>query len=303
MILGLDIGGTNTRFGLVGEDFSLSAPCRVMKSAEFACAENPFRKLAAILKEYLSIAGFPLPEMISAGVPATVYRDFNTVFCAPNLKNAEGEPVFDNLPVGDLLAEMGIPVVVNKDVNNLLACDMMENRLSGTIVGCYIGTGFGTSVCIDGRFVYGKNGFAMDAGHVSIYGQKGICGCGKAGCVETIASGAALNRLRIKYYPEVSAEELFLNHASEPVLADFVEACAQLPAILLTCFDPDAVILGGGVLEMPGFPKEQLKERILSYTGRAVASEPPRFLNAPYSPERGVIGAACFAKSFYGKRE
>ena len=300
MILGLDIGGTNTRFALTDENGSLFTACRVMESAVFANAENPFQKLASILKEYIIEAGSPPVEIISAGVPATVSKDFRTVFCAPNLKNAAGKPVFDGLPVADLLsAEMGIPVLVNKDVNNLLACDMVLNHLNGTVVGCYIGTGFGTSVCIDGRFVYGKNGFAMDVGHVSILGQDGLCGCGKMGCVETFASGTALNRLRREYYPNIPGEELFLHHSSDPPISAFVEGCAQLPAFLITCFDPDFVILGGGVLEMPGFPKERLKDFILHYTGRAVASDPPHFIEDTRCPERGVIGAACFAKSFY----
>ncbi|MBQ5522128.1 MAG: ROK family protein [Oscillospiraceae bacterium] len=302
MILGLDIGGTNTRFALTDEDGSLFTACRVIKSAQFADAERPFQKLASILKEYIQQAGSPSVEMISAGVPATVSKDFRTVFCAPNLKSVEGKPVFDGLPVADLLsAEMGIPVLVNKDVNNLLACDMVLNHLAGTVVGCYIGTGFGTSVCIDGRFVYGKNGFAMDVGHVSILGQRGICGCGKEGCIETFASGSALNRLRREYYQEVPGEELFLRHASDSPVSAFVEACAQLPAFLLTCFDPDYVVLGGGVLEMPGFPMEKLKDLILHYTGKAVASDPPCFIEDARCPERGVIGAACFARAYYGQ--
>ncbi len=313
MILGVDMGGTNTRIGLVSESFQLACPCRVVSSREFAWDPQPVRKLGRILMDYLtdclvSLRREPeyahsLVSMIAISAPASVSNDFCTIYQAPNLKDASGIPIFDGVALGSLLErETGIPVCVNKDVNYLLYYDRMKFQLGGTVVGCYIGTGFGSAVSIDGKMLYGAHGFAMDCGHLPLFHREELCGCGKQGCVETASSGIVLGRIREQYYPETPFAKLFTEHRREQPLTEFIQNCAYAPATLLSVFDPDALVLGGGVIEMENFPRDLLEQEILKLTERAIAEQKPKFCYAEHLPERGVIGAACFAAEIERER-
>jgi len=298
MILGVDMGGTNTRIGLVNEEMRLAGPCRVVPSRSFAKAPDTMAAFWQLLEDTLDHAGVKTEAVrrISVGVPASVCGDLRTIFCAPNLVDASGKLVFENYPFAEELERLcGIPTLVNKDVNNLLCYDIHENDLKGTVVGCYIGTGVGGAVSIDGKLLLGRNGVAMDIGHLPLFHSNKRCGCGKRGCAETEISGSSFLRLFQKCYPKENFSEAFSRHGEDPVIEGYVRDCAHVPAILATVFNPSAIVLGGGVLEMEGFPRRVLEEKILEVTANAVASNPPRFVYADRLPERGVIGAALFA--------
>ena len=294
MYLGIDFGGTNLRMGKVGTGAKLLKPCTVIPSRLVAEDRRPVKALAQMIKDCL--AGDSC-SAVSIGMPASVSDDFCTVLQAPNVKSREGKPVFDHMPLGDLLSEeLGIQVYVNKDVNNLLYYDMYSYGSRGTVIGCYIGTGIGSAVSFDGNIMYGSHGLAMDCGHISMFRVNKICGCGKAGCAETVGSGTALARLRAEKFPQVGFDELYTDTDIADEMSRYLKDCAYLPAMLLTVFDPDLLILGGGVTEAAGFPRERFITEMLALTEHGIAAEPPRICWSERMPERGVIGAAIFAE-------
>ena len=314
MILGVDMGGTHTRIGLVDESLLtgmkpendrfaleglLEKPCRVYPSKLLALTEDPAFDLWQVILAYLQDVGERNEkiDMISIGTPASVCADLETIYCAPNLSRDDGRLVFENYNLSaELKKYCSCPVLVNKDVNNLLCYDLLDHHLGdSTVVACYIGTGVGGAVSIRGEIMLGDNGFAMDIGHMPLFHGTKRCGCGKTGCVETEVSGSFLRKMAAAAYPGESLSGLFERHKEERLVQGYVENCALVPAILATVFDPSAIVLGGGVMEASDFPKELLEKEILRQTGRAVASAAPRFVYADCLPERGVIGAALFA--------
>lgn len=273
--------------------------CLVFPSRGFAEAPDPIEAFWDMIRGFMNGTGVE-PQalrLISVGVPASVCGDLRTIFCAPNLKDTQGKLMFENYPFAERLERIcGIPTLVNKDVNNLLCYDIHENDLKGIVVGCYIGTGVGGAVSIDGKLLLGQDGVAMDIRHLPLFHGLKRCGCGKRGCAESEIAGRVFLRLIKRCYPREDPSMAFVLHGNESVIESFVRDCAYVPAILATMFNPSALVLGGGVLEMEGFPKRMLEASILSQTANVVASKPPRFVYAERRPERGVIGAAIFAR-------
>lgn len=184
VVLGFDIGGTNLRLGLVTPDNRLIEPHKTESSPLFAGAD-PMHRFGDYLAAYLAGAlGGRTLCAISGGFPSTVSANRRTVISTTNI------PALQNLLVADDLARFGVPVVVDRDTNNLLRFDLADHQLprSGIVIGCYIGTGLGNAIAINGRMLVGRHGVAGELGHVPVHGNSRICGCGNRGCVETVQS-------------------------------------------------------------------------------------------------------------------
>jgi allose kinase len=296
VVLGFDIGGTNLRLGLVTADNRLVEPHKTRSAPLFAAAGprsgHPLERFGDYLTDYLARAlqGREL-RAISGGFPSTVSADRRTVISTTNL------PALENLPVADLLAGFGVPVLVDRDVNNLLRYDLVDHQLprDGIVVGCYIGTGLGNAIAINGRILVGRHGVAGELGHMPVHGESRLCGCGNRGCVEAVASGRALQEGLLAAGATASIGEVF-THCGE---ADFVQRvlvhAAEAVATEINILDPEAVILGGGVVQMKGFPRERFEALVRNFTRKPLPAEDTRFLYSRNGHHNGVMGAGLAA--------
>lgn len=298
-VLGLDIGGTHMRIGII-DDQKRAHHVRVVSSDILTKHSDIIADLSQYIDEYLTELGETVAA-ISIGVPSAVAGDYKTVVLAPNLKDKNGGYVMKNLDLATPLAErFQIPVLVDKDTDFLLSYDryaMKLEHVNGIVAG-YIGTGFGGSVFFDGKFLKGKNGVAMDIGHIPFYHSGELCNCGKIGCVEAHASGNVLQNIWKQHFTDTSFTDIFTRHREEQVIREFVYCCALPFATMATIFSPDVMIAGGGVLEMVDFPKQYFEKCIREQTGRAVAEAG---INVRYSAvvkEKGIIGAAICADMY-----
>lgn len=298
VIIGIDLGGTRLRIGAVTPDNQMTAPS-VLKSEIVANAENPVGKLCEIIADYKEENRIRNVEAISIGVPSSVENDKETVICTTNIRNRAGEAVFQHMNLAEGIREyFQIPVFVNNDVNNIMLYDIAANHLEQqkVVVGIYIGTGVGASVVVDGKPLEGKNGAQMDLGHIPYFGGDIPCSCGKTGCCECYASGWRLQKIREEFYPDTEIRDLFRLHGNEKPLQDFVKACAHVYALMATIFNPDTVIVGGGVPEMEDFPREEFERAVNESTGKDVMSYGFDYLYSREYVGKGVIGAAVFAR-------
>jgi allose kinase len=297
-IIGIDLGGTNLRIGTVDEENRVHS-FRRRDSERIAQAKDPMVELNRTIEEYIKESGIADVKAISIGVPSSVANDKKTVICTTNIRNAFDEPVFKNRNIAkDIEAWFHVPVFVNHDTNNILLYDMMSHHLpeDSVVVGIYIGTGVGAAVCIGGRMLEGKDGAAMDVGHIPFYNGKALCSCGKKGCCECYASGWRLQEIRRDYFPETPIKELFIKHGNTRPIREFIYSCAQIFAIMATIFNPEAMIAGGGVMEMEGFPRKQFERAVNENTGRDVMSYGFQYLYSEDIDSKGVVGAALFAR-------
>lgn len=103
---------------------------------------------------------------------------------------------------------------------------------------------------------------AGELGHITWGMMKSECGCGNCGCLETTCSGLALRRWYDSTPREFELSELFLYAAGQPFIVQFMQRTAKAIATSINLFDPHAIVLGGGVMDMPGFPLETLIRQI-----------------------------------------
>ncbi|WP_346906652.1 allose kinase [Faecalicatena orotica] len=302
VIIGIDLGGTNLRIGAVTPDNEMLSPS-VIKSSAVAYADKPIEKICEIIADYIEKNHIRKVEAISIGVPSSVENDKETVICTTNIRNQEGEAVFSHTNMAEgIRAYFKVPVFINNDVNNILLYDIAANHLEKqkVVVGIYIGTGVGSSVVIDGKPLEGKNGAELDIGHIPYFGGDVRCSCGKTGCCECYASGWRLQELRRQYYPDTEIQDMFTKHKDEKPIKDFIQACAYIYAVMATIFNPDTIIVGGGVPEMADFPREEFEKAVNENTGRDVMAYGFDYLYSKEFVGKGVIGAAVFARQRLG---
>ena len=288
--LGIDIGGTHLRIGFAdrrGDVYDVEK-----HSSGILLSPDPVQTLADFAADY--IARYGRQKEIAAacvGFPATVNKSGDTVLNAPSLKGFDGVNVKRPLEVA-----LGCPVYVEKDVNLLLLCDLCEQGIEAEdVVGVYVGTGLGNAMMIGTKLLRGHHGVAGELGHIP-FGDDGTrCGCGNEGCSEGLVAGKYLAHLNEKCYPRTHIGELFLRHGADKVLTEYTERLARTIAAEVNILDPECLILGGGVLAMQGFPREELCRRILAHVRKPLPHDGLKILFSQNADRCGVIGAGIYA--------
>ena len=288
-IVCLDIGGTNCRIGLVDENLQLS---RRDNYSTAALSEKGFaNELVRRLRAYLAASGGFRIRAISLGVPATVDLDRRVALQASNIEGLE------KLPICDLLEkELGLPTYLEKDVNLLLLYDIesLKPESRNILIGIYFGTGIGNSIYLNGKLLAGRNGVSGELGHVPQLNAHTHCGCGNENCLETLGGGKRLAELAETAFSGTPIKELYLRHAAHPLIREQVEAMAVAVATEVNILDPDCVILGGGLLQMPGFPRAFFEEKIKAYTRKPYPAENLSLLYSRPDQDNGILGAGIY---------
>lgn len=252
----VDIGGTNLRFGRVDQSGRGEALATV---AAGCLASEPVAVLAGHIAD-LSAARAFTPSGIVVGIPGPLDAARRTVIDAPNI------PPLHGLALADQLAQLsGVPVWLEHDGALLLLGEQAAGSATGhdLVLGVFFGTGIGSAFLKGGQPQKGGD-FAMQLGHIPVRGDGRFCPCGGTDCIEAYASGLALSALARQY--SVPIDRLFTDRLTSPgldaALTVFVEDQA-LPIVTgLTLFDPDVTVIGGGVIEMAGFPLDKLYDAV-----------------------------------------
>lgn len=290
-VIGIDIGGTHFRIGVVDDTLQVTHFARLGVKEVFT-SRDPLADLGDYLAAYIHRANIA-PEAIVMGFPATVDKARSTVLQAPNL------PFMENLPVKAVLSQrLGVPVLVERDVNLSLYYDRMHFGLeqSEVLVGIYFGTGIGNAVMIGDRLLLGKNGTAAELGHIPVDGCTIPCGCGNVGCMENLAGGKYLAQVQKNHFPQTPIDALFARHGHTPQVAQMLRYMAMTIATEVNIFDPDCVLIGGGIPAMEGFPWDELVAQTLRYTRKPYPAENLQLIHAADFPEKAVLGAALYAR-------
>lgn len=194
--VGIDLGGTNTVFGFVDREGNILAEGR-MKTSEY----DEIEVFIAALYEKINVAeqkigkGF---EVIGYGIGAPM-GNINK----GTIEHAASLPWKGIVPFSDIFHEhTDLPVIVTNDANAAAVGEMIYGGAKGmkNFVVITLGTGLGSGFVIDGKLVYGQDGFAGEIGHTAIRpGESNReCGCGRKGCLETYVSATGLKRSLLK---------------------------------------------------------------------------------------------------------
>ncbi|MBI1861033.1 MAG: ROK family protein [Deltaproteobacteria bacterium] len=188
----------------------------------------------------------PKPPFFSIGIgcAGTVHPITGVVVNSPNFLD------WTNVPLADWVrADTTLPTRVLNDANSATVAEWKLGAARGfhNVILLAFGTGIGGGIIIDGKLFTGSTGTGAELGHITIRYDGIPCNCGNTGCFERYCSASALKRL----FPDVSAEEIFTQAPKNPTyreaLDDFLNALSIAITGLANAFDPDCILIGGGL--------------------------------------------------------
>ena len=236
--IGIDIGGTNTKIGLVDREGNFRAE-NAIPTAEYIEIEDYIDALTEAINESLkSVTENYVLKGIGIGAPNGNYYNGSIEF-APNL-NWKGK-----VPLAELLNKnFRVPILLTNDANAAAIGEMIYGAAKGLndFIMITLGTGLGSGIVVNGKLVYGHDGFAGEIGH-TIYDPNGrVCGCGRKGCLETYASATGITKTALEKNNEASLlRKLPVAEISSKAIH---EAAKKGDKLALDCFDYTARILG-----------------------------------------------------------
>lgn len=305
--IGVDVGGTKTAAVLIDDSGRLLDRIQVQTPKE---AER-FIDAAADAIEKLRT-----DRLAGAGVGlAGLVRWPEGVFAwGPHVPGT-------NVPAREMLTErLGVPVIVDNDANLTAYAEATAGAGRGHdhILLVTLGTGIGAAVVTEG-FIYRGASFAGEFGHMTMVQGGPLCACGRRGCWETLASGPALARLAreavaleprsafARRHPEPTSEDVIdaLQHR-DPTAHALVEQVGRAFGLgisnLVTAFDPDVVIVGGGLGTVGESLIEPARRALQENLHGAPHRIAPPLVVAELGRDAGAMGGALLAKDTLEKK-
>ena len=268
--IGVDIGGTNLRVGVVD---ALEIVHETRSHADFAniCKTNSadiaWQEIIATTSAVLNtvLAQYPAVASIGIGFPGFINPQNGHVAQSPNL------PGLLNVDLaGDLSKKINRPVIVENDA--LAAAfgeyQLMKIPVNEGLIYMGLGTGVGGGLIQSGHAIVGEHGYAMEVGHIITTPNGRLCGCGNHGCLEQYASATGIS----KSYEELAGEHLAAheiaalaaqgNANAQQAYEIAAKALAQSLAHILKVLDVKRVVIGGGVSQAWGLMEASFNQQL-----------------------------------------
>ncbi len=318
--IGVDIGGTNIKAGVVDEVGNIVGEAELPTGAERP-QEVVFGDIVEAVRRAILAAGVPRRELLAAGVgcPGTVIPSSGVVVYNNNLG-------WKDFPLGKLLSDtLSLPVRVENDANAAALGEVCAGSAKGASSAMILtlGTGVGSGFVVDGRIWTGWNSAASEFGHMVIVKGGRLCTCGRRGCLEAYASATgliAMTREAMAAHPESAMNALaqadgrigghtsFVaaergDAAALRVVDEYLDCLACGVANLINGLQPEVVSLGGGVGKQGERLLGPLRKKVYAevYGGRGERFT--RLVSCTLGYKAGLIGAAMAAMQSVGARE
>lgn len=209
-VIGLDLGGTNSVFGIVDSRGDIKATTSIKTQGYGENAEAYVDACVEALQLIIDqVGGIEKIKAMGIGAPNGNYYN-GTVEFAPNLEWGHNGVV----PLAKMFSDrLGIPVALTNDANAAAIGEMTYGVARGmkNFIVLTLGTGVGSGIVINGQLVYGSDSFAGELGHVIVKENGRLCGCGRKGCLEAYCSATGVAR---------SAREFLANSQETSLLRD-----------------------------------------------------------------------------------
>ena len=267
-VVGMDIGGTNTVFGIVDQRGNVLATDSI-KTQAYAKIEDYVdavcEKLIPLIE---SMGGVEKIKGMGVGAPNGNYYN-GTIEFAPNL------PWKGVIPLAALFEEkVGVPTALTNDANAAAIGEMTYGAARGMkdFIMITLGTGVGSGIVINGQLVYGHDGFAGELGHVVVRRENGrACGCGRKGCLETYCSATGVARTAREFLVARPEPSLLREIPAEDIVSkDVYDAAVKGDKLALDIFEFTGRILGEALSDFIAFSSP---EAIVLFGGLAKSGD------------------------------
>jgi glucokinase len=246
LAIGIDIGGTNTSFGIVNRKGEILHKGKMSTTGHPTVADY-IADLSRNLAPLIDSVGVDLIHGIGIGAPNGNFFTGEIVF-APNLP-WKGVTI----PMAKLVTEsLGLKCSLTNDANAAAIGEMMYGSARGMkdFVMVTLGTGVGSGFVANGNLIYGHDGFAGELGHVIAVRSGRPCGCGRNGCLEAYCSATGIVRSAIEWLTS-GAEDSLLRGKEDQLTARMIqEAAVAGDSLALALFEYTGMILGQTLADM-----------------------------------------------------
>lgn len=309
--LGMDIGGTNTVFGVVDRDGKVLCTDSV-KTRSYPVLEDYIDTIAAKINALVEkVGGKENVSGLGIGAPnGNYYR--GSIEYAPNLP-WKGIVI----PLAKVFEErIGVPVTVTNDANAAALGEMTYGVAKGIkhFIMITLGTGVGSGIIVDGKLLYGHEGFAGEIGHMIVQPEGRLCGCGRKGCLETYCSATGIVLTAREVLASTSAPSL-LREIEPSVLEskDIYDAAVRGDELALEIFNrtgeilgkalansvvftnPEAIVLFGGLAKAGEFITKPTCEALVANSMNIFKGKVKLLLSTLKDADAAVLGASALA--------
>ncbi len=308
-VVGIDIGGTNTVFGIVDARGNVVASSSI-KTGRHADIKDYVEELKTSLNNLLE-ANDATDKIAGIGVGAPNGNYFTgAIEMAPNL------PWKGRIPMAELLKEaFGVPVALTNDANAAAIGEMTYGVARGMkdFIMITLGTGVGSGIVVNGQLVYGHDGFAGELGHVIVKPSNGrMCGCGRTGCLEAYCSATGVARTAREFLETRTDKSLLRNLPIEGITSkDVYDAAVQGDKLAKEIFEytgkimgeafanfiafssPEAIILFGGLSRSGELLMKPIKEAMDRNTLNIYKGKTKLLLSELKESDAAVLGASA----------
>ena len=316
-VVGIDLGGTNTVFGIVdarGVVIASSSIKTCKHNTVDGFIEDLYVELTRLIK-----ANDAEGKIHGIGIGAP-----NANYYTGMIEDAVNLPWPTPIPLSKLVSEkFGIPVTITNDANAAAIGEMTYGAARGLkdFIMITLGTGVGSGIVINGQLVYGHDGFAGELGHVIMKRNNGrLCGCGRTGCLEAYCSATGVARTAREFLEIRKEPSLLRNlHIEEITSKDVYDAAMSGDALAKEIFDytgdllgqafadmvvfssPEAFILFGGLARSGELLLRPLRESLDRNIMSIFKGKPKVLLSELKEADAAILGAS--ALGWEGKNE
>jgi glucokinase len=285
-VIGIDIGGTKVRVGLIDETLQLIRK-EVASTASCRSKQDLFRTIKEMIvkidpTDEVQKIGFALP------VPWT--PKLETITDATNIVFLENVKVSE---IEEFFAEY--EVCIENDVNVVAMLEANVGSAKNYKHSLYItvSTGIGSGIIINQEIFHGTHGFGGELGNIQITDSKGCFSCGT---LENLCSGLALEKKSKALFGEESTASLLFEKfqsgdiAAKQAIDEWIEYFSSGMASVIHCFDPGIIVLGGSVIEHNQWLVEKVVEKTRGKVFSSLVNQ-VKMIVSKFGNDAGIIGA------------
>lgn len=313
--MGIDLGGTNIKAGVVDDAFRIIGRAKA-KTGIPRPAEEVMDAMAECAKAAAADAGVPWEQIrqVGIGVPGTANEETGVVEYANNL-------LFENVPMREYLQKrLHKEIDITNDANAAALGEVLAGAARGAsnAVAVTLGTGVGGGIIIDGRLFTGFHYGGAELGHMGIVLGGRKCTCGRRGCLEAYASATGLIRSTkeaMEAFPDslmwelarenggnVSGRTAFLaagrgDAAAQAVVNDYIQHLGYGLASIINILAPEILVIGGGVSNEGENLLRPLVECVRPQLYIRTPEKQTRIALATLGNDAGLIGAAFLSRA------
>ncbi len=308
-VLGIDIGGTNTVFGIV------DARGAVIASSSIKTAKHP-RVEDYVDELYTEITRLLETHDASGKIQGIGVGAPNANYFTGTIEESANLIWHGKIPLAQMLEDkFGVPVAITNDANAAAIGEMTYGAARGLkdFIMITLGTGVGSGIVVNGQLVYGHDGFAGELGHMTVKRHNGrLCGCGRTGCLEAYCSATGVARTAREFLEIRTDASLLRNLDIDEITSkDVYDAAIQGDKLAKEVFDytgkilgeamadmmlfssPKAFILFGGLAKSGDLLLKPLKEALDKNLMFAFKGKPSVLLSELKEADAAVLGASA----------